>query len=97
MESSTILSIIKALIDKSENAESYFIEKLPKRISKELIKELQDFSISNNWLRLYAHLLVRHFELSTALTELFKIDKDEKSLESKIGRASCRDSVCQKV
>lgn len=82
MESSSILSIIKALIDKSENAESYFIEKLPKRISKELIKELQDFSISNNWLRLYAHLLDRQFELSTALTELFKIDKDENYFEA---------------
>lgn len=77
MESPSNLSIIKSFIDKSNNAESCFIEKLPKKISKELIEELQEFSISNNWLRLYAHLLDRQFELGTALTELFKIDQDK--------------------
>lgn len=82
MESSTILSIIKAFIDKSKSAESYFIKELPKNISKELIEELQDFSIKNNWLRLYAHLLNRKFELGTALTELFKIDQDENYFEA---------------
>jgi len=82
MESPSILSIIKSFIDKSKNAESCFIEKLPKKISKELIEELQEFSISNNWLRLYAHLLDRQFELGTALTELFKIDKDENYFEA---------------
>lgn len=82
MESPSILSIIKSFIDKSKNAESCFIEKLPKKISKELIEELQEFSISNNWLRLYAHLLDRQFELDTALTELFKIDVDENYFEA---------------
>jgi len=82
LESSSILSIIKSFIDKSKNAESYFIEKLPKKISEELIEELQGFSISNNWLRLYAHLLDRQFELGTALTELFKIDRDENYFEA---------------
>jgi len=82
MESSSILSIINSFIDKSKNAESCFIEKLPKKISKELIEELQEFSISNNWLRLYAHLLDRQFELGTALTELFKIDQDENYFEA---------------
>lgn len=82
MESPSILSIIKSFIDKSKNAESCFIEKLPKKISKELIEELQEFSISNNWLRLYAHLLDRQFELGTALTELFKIDQDENYFEA---------------
>ena len=82
MESPSILSIIKSFIDKSKNAESCFIEKLPKKISKELIEELQGFSISNNWLRLYAHLLDRQFELGTALTELFKIDQDENYFEA---------------
>ena len=82
MESPTILSIIKSFIDKSKNAESYFIEKLPKKISEELIEELQEFSISNNWLRLYAHLLDRQFELGNALTELFKIDQDENYFEA---------------
>ncbi len=77
IESPSILSIIKSFIDKSKNAESYFIEKLPKKISKELIEELQEFSINNNWIRLYAHLLDMQFELGTALTELFKIDRDE--------------------
>lgn len=82
MESPTILSIIKSFIDKSKNAESYFIEKLPKKISEELIEKLQEFSISNNWLRLYAHLLDRQFELGNALTELFKIDQDENYFEA---------------
>ncbi|HNP68903.1 MAG TPA: effector-associated domain EAD1-containing protein [Aequorivita sp.] len=82
MESPTILSIIKSFIDKSKNAESYFIEKLPKKISEELNEELQEFSISNNWLRLYAHLLDRQFELDNALTELFKIDQDENYFEA---------------
>jgi len=82
MESPSILSIIKSFIDKSKNAESFFIEKLPKKISKELSVELQKLSISNNWLRLYAHLLDRQFELGTALTELFKIDKDENYFEA---------------
>lgn len=82
MESPSILSIIKSFIDKSKNAESCFIEKLPKKISKELIEELQEFSISNNWLRLYAHLLDRQFELDAALTELFNIDKDENYFEA---------------
>ena len=82
MESPSILSIIKSFIDKSKNAESCFIEKLPKKISKELIEELQGFSISNNWLRLYANLLDRQFELGTALTELFKIDQDENYFEA---------------
>lgn len=82
MESPSILSIIKSFIDKSKNAESFFIEKLPKKISKELIGKLQKFSISNNWLRLYAHLLDRQFELSAALTELFKIDQDENYFEA---------------
>ncbi|MBN8642906.1 MAG: hypothetical protein J0L86_13925 [Flavobacteriales bacterium] len=82
MESPFILSIIKSFIDKSKNAESCFIEKLPKKISKELIEELQEFSISNNWLRLYAYLLDRQFELGTALTELFKIDQDENYFEA---------------
>lgn len=77
IESPSILSLIKSFIDKSKNAESYFIEKLPKKISKELIEELQEFSINNNWIRLYAHLLDMQFELGTALTELFKIDRDE--------------------
>lgn len=82
MESPSILFIIKSFIDKSKNAESWFIEKLPKKISKELIEELQEFSINNNWLRLYAHLLDRQFELGTALTELFKIDEDENHFEA---------------
>ncbi|WP_066223698.1 effector-associated domain EAD1-containing protein [Formosa haliotis] len=82
MESPYILPIIKSFIDKSKNAESFFIEKLPKKTSKELIEELQKFSISNNWLRLYAHLLDRQFELGTALTELFKIDQDENYFEA---------------
>ena len=82
MESPSILPIIKSFIDKSKNAESFFIEKLPKKISKELIEELQKFSISNNWLRLYAHLLDRQFELGNALTELFKIDQDENYFEA---------------
>lgn len=82
MESSSILSIIKSFIDKSKNAESHFIENLPKKITKELIEELQQFSISNNWLRLYAHLLNRKFKLGTALTELFKIDQDENYFEA---------------
>lgn len=82
MELPSILSIIKSFIDKSKNAERCFIEKLPKKISKELIEELQEFSISNNWLRLYAHLLDKQFELGTALTELFKIDKDENYFEA---------------
>lgn len=82
MESSSILSIIKSFIDKSKNAESHFIEKLPKKISEELIEELQEFSINKNWLRLYAHLLDRQFELGTALTELFKIDQDENYFEA---------------
>lgn len=82
MESSSILSIIRSFIDKSKHAESCFIEKLPKKISKELIEELQEFSISNSWLRLYAHLLDRQFELYTALRELFKIDQDENYFEA---------------
>lgn len=82
MESPSILSIIKSFIDKSKNAESCFVEKLPKKISKELIEELQEFSISNNWLRLYAHLLDRQFELGTALTKLFKIDQDKNYFEA---------------
>ncbi len=82
MELPSILSIIKSYIDKSKNAERCFIEKLPKKISKELIAELQEFSISNNWLRLYALLLDRQFELGTALTELFKIDQDENYFEA---------------
>jgi len=82
IESPQILSIIKSFIDTSKNAESYFIETLPKKTSKEVIEELQEFSISNNWLRLYAHLLDRQFELDAALTELFKIDKDENYFEA---------------
>lgn len=82
IESPSILSIIKSFIDKSKNAESCFIEKLPEKISKELIEELQEFSISNNWLRLYAHLLDKQFELDTALTQLFKIDQDENYFEA---------------
>lgn len=82
MESPSILSIIKSFIDKSKNAESCFIEKLPKKISKELIEELQEFSISNNWLRLYANILNRQFEFATALTELIKIDQDENHFEA---------------
>jgi hypothetical protein len=82
MESPSILSIIKSFIDKSKNAESCFVEKLPKKISKELIEELQEFSISNNWLRLYAHLLDRQFELGAALTKLFKIDQDKNYFEA---------------
>jgi hypothetical protein len=82
IESPQILSIIKSFIDTSKNAESYFIKTLPKKTSKEVIKELQEFSISNNWLRLYAHLLDRQFELDAALTELFKIDKDENYFEA---------------
>lgn len=81
-ESPSILSVIKSFIDKSKNAENYFIEKLPKKISKELIEQLQEFSISNDWLRLYAHLLNRQFELDAALTELFKIDQDENYFEA---------------
>lgn len=82
IESPQILSIIKSFIDTSKNAESYFIETLPKKTSKEVIEELQEFSISNNWLRLYAHLLDRQFQLDVALTELFKIDKDENYFEA---------------
>ena len=82
MESPTILSMIKTFIDNSKNAESCFIEKLPKKISKELIRELKELSISNNWLRFYAHLLDRQFELVAALTELFKIDQDENYFEA---------------
>lgn len=82
IESPQILSIIKSFIDTSKNAESYFIETLPKKTSKEVIEELQEFSISNNWLRLYAHLLDRQFPLDAALTKLFKIDKDENYFEA---------------
>lgn len=76
-ESANILSKVDFLIDKSENSEIHFIEKLPKKTSKELIKELKEFSISNKWFMLYAHLLNIDFELDTALTELVKIDTDE--------------------
>ncbi len=82
MESPIILPIIKSFIDKSKHSENCFIEKLPKKISQELIEELQEFSINNNWLRLYAHLLDRQFELGVALTELFKIDQDENYFEA---------------
>lgn len=82
IESPSILPAIKSFVDKSKNAESFFIEKLPKKFSKELIEELQKLSISNNWLRLYAHLLDRQFELGTALTELLKIDQDENYFEA---------------
>lgn len=82
IESPAILPIIQSFIDKGKKTENYFTEKLPKKISKELIKELEKFSISNNWLRLYAHLLDRQFELGTALTGLFKIDKDENYFEA---------------
>jgi hypothetical protein len=82
LESSSILSIIKSFIDTSKNAESCFIEMLPKKISNELIEELKEFSISNNWLRFYAYLLDGQFELGTALTELFKIDHDENYFEA---------------
>lgn len=82
MESPPILSIIVSFIDKSKNAEYYFIEKIPKKISKELIEELKEFSISNNWLRLYAHLLNMQFGWEAALTELLKIDQDENHFEA---------------
>lgn len=82
IESPSILSIIKSFIDRSKNAESCFIEKLPKKISKEFIEELQEFSINNDWLILYAHLLNIQFDLGTALTELFKIDRDQSYFEA---------------
>ncbi|CDS91477.1 hypothetical protein BN1088_1240003 [Sphingobacterium sp. PM2-P1-29] len=82
LESSSILSIIKSFIDKSKNAESCFIEKLPNKLSKELIEKLQEFSINYNWLRLYANLLDKQFELDNALAELFKIDQDENYFEA---------------
>lgn len=82
MESPSILSTIKSFIDKSKNAESSFIEKLPKKIAKELIEELKGFSINNNWLRLYAHLLDIQLEFDVALTELFKIDDAENYFEA---------------
>lgn len=76
-ESANILSKVNYLIDKSEKSEIHFIEKLPKKISKELIEELKEFSINNKWFILYAHLLNISFELDTALRELVKIDTDE--------------------
>lgn len=82
VKSPTILSMIKKFIDESKNAERYFIEKLPKKISKELIEEFKEFSISNDWLRLHAHLLKIQFKWDVALTEIIKIDHDQNNFEA---------------
>lgn len=82
IENPFILSIVKSFIDKSKNAESDFIEKLPKKASKEFIVALKEFSIYNNWLRLYAYLLDMQFKFDIALTELIKIDQNENHFEA---------------
>jgi hypothetical protein len=81
-KSPSVFTNFKFLIDRSKKTEKYFIEKLPGKISQELIKELAEFSITNYWFILYAHLLNRQFKMEIALAELFKFDVDINNFES---------------
>lgn len=78
----SLLNRLDSLIDKSKDCEKYFIKKIPKKISQDLIEELKLFSLNNHWLSLYAQLLNAQFELKEALTELIKIDQDETHFEA---------------
>lgn len=82
IESPSILSKINPFIDKSKESETSFVEKFPKNISDKLVQELKEFSITNNWLRLFSKILNFQFKLEKALTELFQVDKDENYFEA---------------
>gem|GEM_PF-751979 len=82
IESPAILTTIVSFIDKSKDAEVFFVEKFPENISNRLAKELGEFSKTNMWLKLYAKILSLQFELEEALTELLRVDQDESYFEA---------------
>jgi hypothetical protein len=82
LDDSSILVKINTFLDKSNESESSFLEKLPKNISDQLIEQINIFSIQNKWFRLYAQLLNKQFDFNNALTELLKVDQDENSFDA---------------
>lgn len=72
----SILSIITPFFNRSNDTESYFIKKLPAKISPTLNKELEKICMSNSWWNLYATILNHHLIFEDAITELIKMDQD---------------------
>lgn len=72
-----VLRKIDGFVDRSHEAEDCFISCIPQKISDTLWRELADFCKLRDWIKLYAHLLVKKYPIDESLNQLLKIDTEE--------------------
>ena len=73
----TVFKKIGEFIDKSSEAEDKLISCMPAKLIEPVWAQLADFSKSNGWIKLYAHLLVKKYPIDECLNKLLKVDTDE--------------------
>lgn len=66
---------------KSPRKVSNLSANFPNQKSPEWLSKIKSSALKRNWLRLYATSLTKEFDFQTALSEQFKVDKNEKHFE----------------
>ncbi len=81
-EDISIFGAIESYIDSSEETEDSFLRNFPKSLPAHTIEHLMDFSVKNEWFKLYAKLLRSKFDVETALKTSLLIKKGTNNVES---------------